>query len=166
MDDNTLTRRADDRDREFTKRLDRVDEANRTLTTDITSLGTKIAVMTVEQEKLSELFDVRFKILEKDQTIVLAKVEGVSKDIASLRHDIVTMASDTENSPAGKALMFRIDNVVTDVESHRSQLTAMNDWQKQIEGVLNVVKFIGLSGLASGLGALLWVALRAFQVAP
>lgn len=126
------------------------------------TLETKVNTLTLEQKHMLEMFGARFSTLERTQELMISEVRG-------LNQSIVNMAAEADKSPAGRGLLKMIQEIrdegdVSDGDALRREerVKALTEWQNKVDGVLYVLKWMGLSGVVS----LIWVALRAFGKAP
>lgn len=121
---------------------------------DVTSLNNQVGTMKLEQTHMVALFTARFLTVEKSNDLLLSEMRA-------LNNQFQTMASEPDKSPAGRALLARID----EAEDLKKQLTDMKAQLDQIIGGLLLMKTVGFSGLISGVAALVWVAMRSFGLA-
>lgn len=122
----------------------------------------KVNTLTLEQKHMLDMFSARFSTLERTNELMISEVRG-------LRESIVNMAAEADKSPAGRGLIRMIQDLrdhgdAHDGEAERRELAikALADWQQRVDGVLYLLKWMGASGVA----ALVWVALRSFGKVP
>lgn len=119
------------------------------------TLETKVNTLTLEQKHMLDLFGARFSTVEKQQEHALSELRSLSTMIAA-------MASEPDKSPAGRALLRSIEEFAAGAEERAKAVAELKKWQQHVDGVLYVLKWLGASGVA----ALVWVALRAFGKVP
>lgn len=119
------------------------------------TLETKVNALSLEQKHMLDLFGARFSTLERAQDLAISELRSMNSNIA-------TMASEADKSPAGRTLLRAIKDMSESESNRAGALKELHDWQSKVEGVLGLLKWMGLPGII----ALLWVALRAFGKAP
>lgn len=121
------------------------------LETQVAMLETKVNSLSLEQKHMLELFGARFSTLERAQDLTIS-------ELRSMNSNLVTMTSEADKSPAGRALLKAITEMSVGELERADKFEAFKEWQQRIEGVLGLLKWAGLPGLI----ALLWVALQTF----
>lgn len=126
------------------------------------TLENKVNTLTLEQKHMLEMFSAKFNTLERTQELMISEVRG-------LNQSIVNMAAEADKSPAGRGLLNLIDELRKhgvahdgEAKSRDASIKDLQEWQNKIDGVLYVLKWMGASGVA----ALVWVALRTFGKVP
>lgn len=126
------------------------------------TLETKVNTLTLEQKHMLDMFGARFSTLERTQELLISEVR-------SLNQSITHMAAEADKSPAGRALLKMIQDIreegeVSDGDANRREdrVKALAEWQQRVDGVLFVLKWMG----ASGVTALVWMALKTFGKVP
>lgn len=137
-----LNRRIEDRDRALNMRLDQLERGYQEMSNKVTQLESSVNVVKLEQSHLKELFEARLRIIEKNQEIQIHKFD-------KLGDDITNMASDITKSPAGRFVTETISTLQKSVTEQATTIQKHQDWQKEIEGVLNILKWIGAGGLVA-----------------
>lgn len=106
----------------------------------VLDLKSSMGLLEVGQKHQAELLDYRFRSLENVQALLMSKVDSIDKGIQS-------MASDVTKSPAGRELKAELETVTASVVS-------LTTWKSNVDGILNVMKFLGPMGLVAFLLAL------------
>lgn len=119
------------------------------------TLETKVNTLSLEQKHMLDLFGARFSTIEKQQELALSELRALGTMLS-------TMASEPDKSPAGRALLRAIQDFEYGAEERQRGLVHLKEWQHRVDGVLNLLKWMGLPGLA----AFVWVALRVFGKVP
>jgi chromosome segregation ATPase len=133
-------RRHDDRDRMLNQKLDHMERENQSLHRLATALETAVNTVKLEQTHLRDLFDARFRVVEKGAELQLSETKQIAKDIQM-------MGSDVDKSPATRSLQQQLDEQREKLNAHEDAHTRLRDWQNQVEGVLAIVKWIGAGGV-------------------
>lgn len=121
----------------------------------VSALETKVNTLSLEQKHMLDLFSARFGTLERSQELTLS-------ELRSLTGTINTMASEADKSPAGRTILSALRKFEEGAQERTDGLEALRQWQQRVDGVLMILKWMGASGVA----ALVWVALRAFGKVP
>ena len=158
MDEAQQQRRADDRDRQLYARLDQQDKSYAELTSKFVALESSVNVVKIEQGHLKELFEARFKGLERGQELQIEKFDN-------LANRLLEMSQDAMKSPATRSLHDHITSVdhtcsqiLETIETHKKIHTDLKTWQSNVETVLGILKWMGPMGVAGLIIVLLrWV---------
>lgn len=121
----------------------------------VAALETKVNTLSLEQKHMLDLFGARFSTLERSQDLAIS-------ELRVLNVNITTMAAEADKSPAGRQILAALHEVRTSSDDGERNLQEFREWQQQINGVLLILKWMG----ASGVVALIWVALRALGRVP
>jgi hypothetical protein len=131
--DEEHARRAEDRERLFTTRLDTLEHGYQELRVNVAQLESSVKLVGVEQGHLKELFNSRLMSIERGQEVQIGKLDTIDKNLT-------TMVSDPEKSPVSRALTDQCMDLKKRVDDHAQ-------WRSQVEGVLVFLKWIGAAGL-------------------
>jgi len=147
LEETPHARRIDDRDRMLHTRLDQMERDYMSLVNKVTALEFGMQSIKSEQGHLKDLMDARLKVIEKSQELQLTKLDQLSANITS-------MASDVEKTPAGRTLQNMIQTMAMTVDSHGTTLARHADvhneiilWQKSVDSVISVMKWMGPTGI-------------------
>lgn len=121
----------------------------------VAALETKVNTLSLEQKHMLDLFGARFSTVERSQDLALS-------ELRALTSQITTMASEADKSPAGRMLLKALGEMQKDARDGQDGIDGLKEWQQRVDGVLKILQWMGLSGVA----ALIWVALRAFGKVP
>ncbi len=75
---------------------------------------------------------------------------------------ITAMAAEADKSPAGRMLLHALEEMRQNSAEKKTRVGELEQWCSRVNGVLLVLKWMGASGVA----ALIWVALRSFGKVP
>jgi hypothetical protein len=149
MTDVEHNRRFDDRDRALNTKIDQLERDYQILMQKVTLLEASVQVVKLEQTHLKELMDSRLKVIEKSQELQLVKMDQLSKEV-------IGMGNDVDKTPAGRTLQRSIEAVTTTVEAHTIALekqtkvqTEIELWQKGIDSVIAILKWMGPVGIVA-----------------
>jgi hypothetical protein len=129
------------------------------LESQVGALENKVNTLTLEQQHMLALFGARFTTLEKSMELTFSEVRAINVQLS-------TMASEVEKSPAGRMILRRFDELDENHDDNQAEISKLRDRMNAYDGGFGLIKWIGVSGLISGLSALFWVWLRAQGVAP
>jgi hypothetical protein len=151
------------REERLNARLDRIEQESQARDVQVAEISTAINLIKLEQAHFKELFDARLRVIERTQELGLNKID-------QLGNSIMGMASASEKSPAGRELKADINVLQTQLDDNRTRLdrhatlhTDVIRWQNRIEGVLALLKWVGLP---AGATALLAQVLHALGILP
>ncbi len=154
-DEQSYSRRFEDRDGALNKRLDQMERAHEHLQNTVSSLETKLNVVGLEQTHLKDMVDARLRVIEKSQELQVAKIDGIGKDI-------LAMGSDVDKTPVGRTLRDAITSLGRDTDSQRKDVIDLVNWKNRAEGSIMLLKFVSGSGVV----ALAIMLLRVLKVLP
>lgn len=156
------TRRSDDRDRMLNGRLDNIEREYQTLYRTVVGVQSDIALIKQDTGHLKDLVNARIATLERTLELAITKLEALSANLQA-------MASEPERMPATKMLKQEITQMHAELDENRDKLaeharahTNLQTWRNQVEGALQVFKYLGI-------GTVIWIAvsvLRALKVIP
>ena len=146
-DERAHDRRVDDRDRMLNDRLDNMERDHRALVTQVTALESKLNIVQLEQSHLKDLFDARLKVIEKQLEHQLSETKAIAQGIQR-------MGDSAQNTPAGRAMQGELaqvratqDEQGDTLKAHAAVHETLKDWQKAVDGVLIIMKWVGAGGL-------------------
>lgn len=151
--DEDLSRRADDR--VMNSRLELLDQGYQSLNAKVLQLEASINVVKLEQSHFRELFESRFKIIERGQELAISKIDSIQKEIAA-------MADGPERTPMGRALAHDIKTANGTLDGLLDDQKALKEWQLRVDSIISVLKWMG----GAGVGALLLGLLRMLKMVP
>lgn len=133
-------------------------------------LTRKVDLVSNEQSHLRELVSSRFGTIEKG-------LELVSSQVTNLSASIQMMASDSANSPAGRALSREIADIKADHAKEAAELKGeigqqeqrIDTLQREADEARGAIKFAGrwaVAGVLTALAAILLAALKLLGVGP
>lgn len=117
-----------------------------------------IARVELEQGRVQQVIDSRFRALDKGQEILSVKFDSLAKDIA-------TMAGDPDQSPAGRLIneriavakgevKSRVDDIEKRVNEAQDAIDSMKTLADNVRGGLILWKASGVAGLLLAIAAL------------
>ena len=114
----------------------------------IRDLELAVGRLETQQEQTREVLRSRFDALFKAQELIAMKVDGF-KDMVTL------LASDAEQTPAGRALGLVVKTTADQVKGHVLQLADLLAFQNEVRGAMRLVKWLGFSSVLAALASLL-----------
>lgn len=150
------------RERETNRRLEHLETAQSAFRDQLSAVSHRIELLGSDQKHFATLIDAKFGVMEKTHLLTDQKVDALKSDIALLRTDILAMAGEAQKTPVGRLLDSKINSIEHHLESTDARCERLKERMDQYEGA---VKFLYIAG-PSGIGALIWVALRAFGKLP
>lgn len=149
--DHEFNRREDDRTRALVERLDVLERGYHTLERTVSGLDATVKMVQAEQGHLKELFDARFKTIEKGQELMLTELRAGNAIVQS-------MSADPEKSPAGKVLLNEIFELRQRCDEYDRSAKDDDAWKNRINGVVGVLQWMGWSGVIALLALLIGIA--------
>lgn len=150
------------RDRETNRRLEHLETAQTAFRDQLSAVSHRIELMGSDQKHFSALIEAKFGAMEKTHLVTDHKVDTVKSEIALLRTDILGMASEPQKTPVGRLLGDKIASIDADQISADARIERLKERADRVDGALVLLYIAG----PSGIGALIWVALRAFGKLP
>lgn len=146
-----MHRREDDRMKEIHIRLDKQDEGQRKLETGVGECNNKLALMSQEIKHQAEMLANRFQIGDQASNMVQQRLETLSRDISM-------MGGDPSATPAGRAIVEKLNGIVVDVNKNVAILTddiktlantvkSIAEWQTQVNAVISIAKWMGAANI-------------------
>jgi len=157
MDEAQQLRRADDRDRVLYSRLDTAERASSELATKFTALESSVNIVKIEQGHLKELFEARFKGLERGQELQIEKFDHLAAQLLDISQDV-------NKSPATRLLADQIRSVdascseaLEKIGRHEVIHGELKQWQSNVDTVLGILKWVGAGGIVATIIAIIRV---------
>lgn len=158
--DQSAERRQPMARRESDEDMTRVDALERATT----DLRHQIEMMANDQKHHREFMDARFQLQEKSGNVHDVKLDGLGVQLTVMMKEVITLFSEPDKSPAGRQLDKKMTDVSASLDKRVTELVVtvdqIADWRAHIDGV---IKFLWAFGV-SGVGALIWTALKSFGV--